>query len=283
MTVALRRPAGPRAPRSARSGARTCPTGLMPDPRSWMAKPRRIPVPRRLASVLARRCGIWRISCCRRGCGRARREPLPDSGCDPDRCHLTAVAAGAIHVPPSGLVAAEPGTRPAALLTVPIRYGCRRYPPVAARYISLLLVAVISIHNGTSAVLLDTRLIRGTAGDQAGPLLASAGPPSISPTSSRSGSGTGSSTAAARSTGPRRQPLPRLPVPADGPAPSGAARTGYRSSPTTCTSASPTPRRSPRPTRCPSPAGPKLLMSVQTAIALSTTALVIARAVNILK
>jgi hypothetical protein len=43
-----------------------------------------------------------------------------------------------------------------------------------ARYLSLLLVAVVSIDNGISAALLDSKLIRGLAGDQAGPLLASA-------------------------------------------------------------------------------------------------------------
>jgi hypothetical protein len=46
-----------------------------------------------------------------------------------------------------------------------------RHSPMA-RYLSLLLVALISIDNGASAVLLDSRLIAGTAGDQAGPLLA---------------------------------------------------------------------------------------------------------------
>jgi hypothetical protein len=35
-------------------------------------------------------------------------------------------------------------------------------------------MALISIDNGASAVLLDGKLIGGTAGDQAGPLLASA-------------------------------------------------------------------------------------------------------------
>jgi hypothetical protein len=48
-----------------------------------------------------------------------------------------------------------------------------RHTP-AARYLSLLLVAVISLDNGASAVLLDSRLIRGTAGNQAAPLLTSA-------------------------------------------------------------------------------------------------------------
>lgn len=39
---------------------------------------------------------------------------------------------------------------------------------------SLLLAALISLDNAASAVLLDTRLIAGTAGDQAGPLLPAA-------------------------------------------------------------------------------------------------------------
>ena len=44
----------------------------------------------------------------------------------------------------------------------------------AARYLSLLLVAVLSAGNGASAALLDAKLIRGTAGSEAGPLLAAA-------------------------------------------------------------------------------------------------------------
>lgn len=43
----------------------------------------------------------------------------------------------------------------------------------AGRWLSLLLVALISVDNGASAVLLDSKLIHGTAGDSAGPLLAS--------------------------------------------------------------------------------------------------------------
>lgn len=60
-----------------------------------------------------------------------------------------------------------------ATLTVinPVRLT-RRSP--AARYLSLLLVALISVDNGVSAGLLDSKLIGGMAGDQAGPLLASA-------------------------------------------------------------------------------------------------------------
>lgn len=41
------------------------------------------------------------------------------------------------------------------------------------RWLSLLLVALISADNGASAVLLDSKLIEGTAGGAAGPLLAS--------------------------------------------------------------------------------------------------------------
>ena len=43
------------------------------------------------------------------------------------------------------------------------------------RYVSLVLVAIISLDNGFSAVLLDRGLINGTVGSQAAPLLASAG------------------------------------------------------------------------------------------------------------
>jgi hypothetical protein len=43
----------------------------------------------------------------------------------------------------------------------------------AGRWLSLLLVALISVDNGLSAVLLDSKLIQGTAGSAAGPLLAS--------------------------------------------------------------------------------------------------------------
>jgi len=43
-----------------------------------------------------------------------------------------------------------------------------------ARWLSLGLVALISLDNGASAVLLDSKLLQGTAGTQAGPLLASA-------------------------------------------------------------------------------------------------------------
>ncbi|OIQ84942.1 hypothetical protein GALL_332260 [mine drainage metagenome] len=48
-----------------------------------------------------------------------------------------------------------------------------RYTQIG-RYLSLLLVAIISFDNGFSALLLDMGLINGTAGNQASPLLASA-------------------------------------------------------------------------------------------------------------
>jgi len=44
----------------------------------------------------------------------------------------------------------------------------------AGKYLSLLLVALISLDNGFSGALLDFKLIHGTAGDQASALLASA-------------------------------------------------------------------------------------------------------------
>ena len=60
-----------------------------------------------------------------------------------------------------------------ASLTVinPVRLN--RHTP-AGRYLSLGLIAVISLDNGISAILLDSKLIVGSAGNQAGPLLASA-------------------------------------------------------------------------------------------------------------
>ena len=44
---------------------------------------------------------------------------------------------------------------------------------MAGRWLSLLLVALISVDNGASAGLLDGKLIQGTAGGSAGPLLGS--------------------------------------------------------------------------------------------------------------
>lgn len=151
-----------------------------------------------------------------------------------------------------------------------------------ARYLSLLLVAVISIDNGASAVLLDSKLIGGTAGSQAGPLLASA--ISIYLTNliafgiwywefDRGGP---SARAAAQS------PYPDFLFPQMTQhhlaSKDWEPRFGdylYVSF-TNATAFSPT-------DTMPLTRWAKLLMAAQSAIALSTTALVIARAVNILK
>jgi hypothetical protein len=168
-----------------------------------------------------------------------------------------------------------------ATLTVinPVRLT-RRSP--AARYLSLLLVALISVDNGVSAGLLDSKLIGGMAGDQAGPLLASA--------------------AAIFLTNviafaiwywefDRGGPFAR--AAADSPYPDflfpqmtqhHLARIDWEPqfgdylyvSFTNAVAFSPT-------DTMPLTRWAKLLMAVQSAIALSTTALVIARAVNILK
>ena len=60
-----------------------------------------------------------------------------------------------------------------ASLTVINPVRLTRHTPLG-RYLSLALVAIISLDNGASAVLLDSKLLRGVAGDQAAPLLGSA-------------------------------------------------------------------------------------------------------------
>lgn len=155
-------------------------------------------------------------------------------------------------------------------------------PTTAARYLSLLLVAVISIDNGASAALLDTKLIRGTAGDHAGPLLAAAAAIYVTNLIAfgiwyweydRGGP-------FARAAAHRPYPdflFPQMTqhhlAPKD-----WEPRFGdylYVSF-TNATAFSPT-------DTMPLSRWAKLLMAVQSAIALSTTALVIARAVNVLK
>lgn len=144
------------------------------------------------------------------------------------------------------------------------------------------MLAVISLDNGVSAVLLDSELIRGIAGDQAGPLLGSAA--AIYPTNliafgvwdwefDRGGP---FARAEAHSPYPgflfpqmtqhhlaRKDWIPQF------------GDYLYVSF-TNATAFSPT-------DTMPLTRWAKLLMAVQSAIALSTTALVIARAVNILK
>ncbi|MGB9377792.1 MAG: hypothetical protein WCB04_09810 [Mycobacteriales bacterium] len=168
-----------------------------------------------------------------------------------------------------------------ATLTVINPVRLTRHTP-AARYLSLSLVALISIDNGASAVLLDSKLIAGTAGSQAGPLLASAA--AIYMTNliafgiwyweyDRGGP---FARAAAHS------PYPDFLFPQM--AQHHVARKNWEPqfgdylyvSFTNATAFSPT-------DTMPLTRWEKLLMAVQSAIALSTTALVIARAVNILK
>lgn len=69
-----------------------------------------------------------------------------------------------------------PAAEVALLLTLTVINPVRLTRETSAgRYLSLLLVAIVSADNGASAVLLDSKLLRGTAGSQAGPLLAAAG------------------------------------------------------------------------------------------------------------
>ncbi len=155
-------------------------------------------------------------------------------------------------------------------------------PHPLGRNLGLLLVAIISVDNGISAVLLDTKLIGGTAGNDAGPLLASAA--SIYLTN-------------IIAFGIWYWELDR-----DGPLARAAALSPHPDflfpqmtqehlvsehwephfgdylyvSFTNATAFSPT-------DTMPLTRGVKFLMALQSAIALSTTALVIARAINILK
>lgn len=153
---------------------------------------------------------------------------------------------------------------------------------LAGRRLGLLLVALISLDNAASAVLLDTRLIAGTAGDQAGPLLAAAAAIYLTNVIvfgiwywelDRGGP-------FARAAAQRHHPdflFPQMSGPhlAD---PTWRPHFGdyLYTSFTNATAFSPT-------DTMPLTRWAKALMAVQSAIALSTTALVVARAVNILK
>jgi hypothetical protein len=168
-----------------------------------------------------------------------------------------------------------------ASLTVINPVRLTRHTP-ATRYLSVAMIAVISLDNGVSAILLDTKLLRGTAGAQAGPLLASAA--SIYLTNIiafgvwywQLDRGGPFARAAAAS------PYPDFLFPQMTQA--HLARDDWQPtfgdylyvSITNATAFSPT-------DTMPLTRWAKLLMTLQSAIALSTTALVIARAVNILK
>lgn len=168
-----------------------------------------------------------------------------------------------------------------ATLTVINPVRLTRHTP-AARYLSLVLVALISIDNGASAVLLDSKLIGGSAGDKAGPLLASAAAIYLTNLIAfgiwywEYDRGGPFARAAAHS------PYPDFLFPQM--TQHRLARKNWTPqfgdylyvSFTNATAFSPT-------DTMPLTRWAKFLMAVQSAIALSTTALVIARAVNILK
>lgn len=168
-----------------------------------------------------------------------------------------------------------------ASLTVINPVRLTRYTP-PARYLSLLLVAVISIDNALSAALLDSKLIGGTAGDRAGPLLGSAAAIYLTNVIAFAiwywefDRGGPFARAAAES------PYPDFLFPQM--TQQHLARRDWEPqfgdylyvSFTNATAFSPT-------DTLPLTRWAKLLMALQSAIALSTTALVIARAVNILK
>lgn len=176
-----------------------------------------------------------------------------------------------------------PSLEIALLVTLVVLSPLRRtrYTP-QGRYVSLLLVAIISLDNGFSAVLLDMGLINGTAGDQAAPLLASAGAIYLTNVIAfgiwywelDSGG------PLARAAATRHYPDFLFPQMTQHHLASKNWEPRFWDylyvSFTNATAFSPT-------DTMPMPRWAKGLMAVQSAIALSTTALVIARAVNILK
>jgi hypothetical protein len=175
-----------------------------------------------------------------------------------------------------------PGVELVLLATLTVMNPLRRPRRArAGRYVALTLVAVISVDNGISAGLLDSGLIRGTAGSKATPLLAAAAAIYLTNVIAfgiwywELDRGGPFARAAARS------PYPDFLFPQM--TQHHLARKDWRPrfadylyvSFTNATAFSPT-------DTMPLTRWSKLLMAVQSAIALSTTALVIARAVNIL-
>ena len=168
----------------------------------------------------------------------------------------------------------------ALVIAVPHRFHKRSRP---LRIASLTLTGLLSVANAWSAALLVVGLVAGTEGEDAGPLLSAGaaiwltnviafalwywqfdrgGPAARAPRRSRR-----CPTSSSRRCG----------------APSWPSRSGNPSSWTTCTCRSPTPPRSARPTCMPLSRWAKLTMLAQSLVSLVTVALVIARAVNILK
>jgi hypothetical protein len=175
-----------------------------------------------------------------------------------------------------------PGAELVLLATLAVMNPLRRPRRArAGRCVALTLVAVISASNGISAGLLDTGLIRGTAGSKAAPLLGAAAAIYLTNVIAfgiwywELDRGGPFARAAARS------PYPDFLFPQM--TQHHLARKDWRPrfadylyvSFTNATAFSPT-------DTMPLTRWTKLLMAVQSAIALSTTALVIARAVNIL-
>jgi hypothetical protein len=176
-----------------------------------------------------------------------------------------------------------PAVEVALLLTLTVLNPVRLTRETSVgRYLSLLLVAIVSADNGASAALLDTKLLRGTAGSQAGPLLAAAAAIYLTNIIAfaiwywefdRGGP-------FARARADSRYPDFLFPQMTQ----DHLARPTWRPeyvdylyvSLTNATAFSPT-------DTLPLTRWAKLLMALQSVIALSTTALVIARAINILK
>ena len=168
-----------------------------------------------------------------------------------------------------------------ATLTVINPVRLTRHTP-AGRYLSLALIAVISLDNGISAILLDSKLIGGSAGNQAGPLLASAAAIYLTNVIAfgiwywELDRGGPFARAAAASPYPDflfPQMTPHHPARDEWNPTFGAY---LHVSVTNAAAFSPT-------DTMPLTRRAKLLMTLQSAIALSTTALGIARAINILK
>lgn len=176
-----------------------------------------------------------------------------------------------------------PSLEIALLVTLIVLSPLRRSRYTAqGRFVSLLLVAIISLDNGFSALLLDTGLINGTAGNQAAPLLASAGAIYLTNVIAFGiwywELDSGGPLARAAATRPYPDFLFPQMTQHHLASENWEPRFGdylYVSF-TNATAFSPT-------DTMPMPRWAKALMAVQSAIALSTTALVIARAVNILK
>ena len=150
------------------------------------------------------------------------------------------------------------------------------------RRLSLLLIVLASLANFWAAASLVVGLVHGTEGKDAAGLLAHRGEHLDDERDRLRRSGTGSWTAAARRPRAAGADRPGFPVPADG-RPDLGRRTGSRNSPTTCTSSFTNATAFSPTDTMPLSRWAKLAMMLQAAVSLVTAALVIARAVNILR